>query len=111
MKCWVAPKILKTVQIPLSLFGLETLRFEAWTLDRDLASGLSTMIDNDGWLGLDQGDRQALEQRYTGCDPPCLLDSSDGRSGIFSMESKYQDCYLFVFADLSLRGSITTRWM
>ena len=80
MKCWVAPKILKTVQIPHSLFGLETLRFEAWTLDRDLASGLSTMIDN-GWPGLDQGDRQALEQRYTGCDPPCLLDSSDGRSG------------------------------
>jgi len=29
--------------------------------------------------GLDQGDRQALEQRYAGCDPPCLLDSSDGR--------------------------------
>ena len=34
-------------------------------------------------LGLDQGDRQALEQKYAGCDPPCLLDSSDGRSGIF----------------------------
>ena len=24
-------------------------------------------------------DRQALEQKYSGCDPPCLLDSSDGR--------------------------------
>jgi len=29
--------------------------------------------------GLDQGDRQVLEQKYAGCDPPCLLDSSDGR--------------------------------
>ena len=29
--------------------------------------------------GLDLGDRQALEQKYAGCDPPCLLDSSDGR--------------------------------
>ena len=29
--------------------------------------------------GLDTGDRQALEQKYSGCDPPCLLDSSDGR--------------------------------
>jgi len=29
--------------------------------------------------GLDLGDRQVLEQRFAGCDPPCLLDSSDGR--------------------------------
>merc|ERR1719500_1231451 len=29
--------------------------------------------------GLDLGDRQVLEQKYSGCDPPCLLDSSDGR--------------------------------
>ena len=29
--------------------------------------------------GLDIGDRQVLEQKYNGCDPPCLLDSSDGR--------------------------------
>ena len=29
--------------------------------------------------GLDPGDRQVLEQKYAGCDPPCLLDSSDGR--------------------------------
>jgi len=29
--------------------------------------------------GLDLGDRQVLEQKYAGCDPPCLLDSSDGR--------------------------------
>ena len=32
------------------------------------------------WPGLDLGDRQVLEQKYSGCDPPCLLDSSDGRS-------------------------------
>jgi len=29
--------------------------------------------------GLDPGDRQVLEHKYKGCDPPCLLDSSDGR--------------------------------
>ena len=29
--------------------------------------------------GLDPGDRQVLEQKYSGCDPTCLLDSSDGR--------------------------------
>ena len=29
--------------------------------------------------GLDTGDRQALEQKYVDSDPPCLLDSSDGR--------------------------------
>ena len=29
--------------------------------------------------GLDTGDRQVLEQKYQGSDPPCLLDSSDGR--------------------------------
>jgi len=29
--------------------------------------------------GLDLGDRQVLEQKYSDCDPPCLLDSSDGR--------------------------------
>lgn len=29
--------------------------------------------------GLDTGDRQVLEQKYKGSDPPCLLDSSDGR--------------------------------
>merc|ERR1719391_125283 len=29
--------------------------------------------------GLDTGDRLALEQKYSACDPPCLLDSSDGR--------------------------------
>ena len=31
------------------------------------------------WPGLDTGDRQALEQKYSGMEPPCLLDSSDGR--------------------------------
>ena len=34
--------------------------------------------------GLDLGDRQVLEQRYAGCDPPCLLDSSDGRWAVHS---------------------------
>jgi len=29
--------------------------------------------------GLDPGDRQVLEQKYSGYDPPCLLDSTDGR--------------------------------
>ena len=29
--------------------------------------------------GMDHGDRQVLEQKYNGYDPPCLLDSSDGR--------------------------------
>jgi hypothetical protein len=29
--------------------------------------------------GLDTGDRQILEHRYASCEPPCLLDSSDGR--------------------------------
>ena len=33
--------------------------------------------------GLDLGDRQVLEQKYSGFDPPCLLDSSDGRWEIF----------------------------
>ena len=35
-------------------------------------------LDSDV-LGLDLGDRQVVEQRFAGCDPPCLLDSSDGR--------------------------------
>ena len=29
--------------------------------------------------GLDPGDRQVIEQKYRGSDPPCLLDSKDGR--------------------------------
>jgi len=29
--------------------------------------------------GLDLGDRQALEHKYAAADPPCLMDSSDGR--------------------------------
>ena len=29
--------------------------------------------------GLDPGDRQVLEQKYSGSEPPCLLDTSDGR--------------------------------
>ena len=38
------------------------------------------IFDSNHVSGLDTGDRQALEQKYSGCDPPCLLDSSDGRS-------------------------------
>ena len=29
--------------------------------------------------GLDVGDRKVIEQMYSGCDPPCMLDSQDGR--------------------------------
>ena len=32
--------------------------------------------------GLDTGDRQILEKQYAGCEPPPLLDSSDGRYGL-----------------------------
>ena len=47
----------------------------------DLTSVLSVAQVTDCLLssGLDLGDRQALEEKYVGCDPPCLLDSSDGR--------------------------------
>ena len=31
------------------------------------------------YQGLDPGDRQVLEQKYSGSEPPCLLDTSDGR--------------------------------
>ncbi|XP_023337906.1 uncharacterized protein LOC111708693 [Eurytemora carolleeae] len=41
--------------------------------------GLSYKSDIIVISGLDAGDRQALEQKYNGFDPPCLLDSSDGR--------------------------------
>jgi len=41
--------------------------------------GVSYKSDIIVLSGLDIGDRQVLEQKYNGCDPPCLLDSSDGR--------------------------------
>merc|ERR1719268_91256 len=41
--------------------------------------GVSYKSDITIISGLDHGDRQVLEQRYLGADPPCLLDSSDGR--------------------------------
>jgi len=41
--------------------------------------GVSYKSDITVISGLDPGDRQVLEQKYSGCDPPCLLDSSDGR--------------------------------
>ena len=40
--------------------------------------------------GLDGGDRLALERTYSGYDPPCLLDSSDGRSDDTSLNSPLQ---------------------
>jgi len=41
--------------------------------------GVSYKSDITIISGLDHGDRQVLEHRYIGCDPPCMLDSSDGR--------------------------------
>jgi len=41
--------------------------------------GVSYKSDISIISGLDLGDRQVLEHKYSGCDPPCLLDSSDGR--------------------------------
>jgi len=41
--------------------------------------GVSYKSDISIISGLDLGDRQVLEKKYSGCDPPCLLDSSDGR--------------------------------
>jgi len=41
--------------------------------------GVSYKSDITVISGLDPGDRQVLEQRFSGFDPPCLLDSSDGR--------------------------------
>ena len=29
--------------------------------------------------GVDTGDRQILEQQFAKCDPPCQVDSTDGR--------------------------------
>ena len=40
---------------------------------------VSRLTNPAHWSGLDTGDRQALEQKYSGMEPPCLLDSSDGR--------------------------------
>lgn len=41
--------------------------------------GVSYKSDITVISGLDPGDRQVLEHKFSGCDPPCLLDSSDGR--------------------------------
>ena len=49
-----------------------------WTEQRDDVAGADG-VEGVDVAGLDLGDRQVLEQRYSGCDPPCLLDSSDGR--------------------------------
>ena len=34
-----------------------------------------------------------LEQKYSGCDPPCLLDSSDGRWGIRGVQKNSKVIY------------------
>ena len=31
------------------------------------------------YVGLDDGDRRALEKKYRGADPPCQMDPEDGR--------------------------------
>lgn len=41
--------------------------------------GVSYKSDISVISGLDPGDRQVLEHKFKGIDPPCLLDSSDGR--------------------------------
>merc|ERR1719317_265430 len=41
--------------------------------------GLSFKSDIIVISGLDVGDRKELEQLYHGCDPPCMLDTQDGR--------------------------------
>ena len=88
-------------------------------------------------LGLDTGDRQVLEQKYKGSDPPCLLDSSDGRwdwnlkqqtpSGnptldkcikwarfnsqfICKFQGLVSNCYYF-YSGSCWRGRAITRWM
>ena len=61
---------------------------------------------NTGCAGLDPGDRQVLERKYIGCDPPCLLDSSDGRWG---KRGKYFN--LLRCSDLCWKVLPTTPWM
>ena len=52
--------------------------------------------------GLDPGDRQVLEHKFSGCDPPCLLDSSDGRWA----RDNTADILLFLtFARFVLKGA------
>ena len=61
-----------TAQIPGSLLQVRYHSHIRWAA---VVSGRG----HDTVAGLDLGDRQALEHKYSGCDPPCLLDSSDGR--------------------------------
>ena len=42
--------------------------------------GLSHKAENTIIFGLDNEDQEAIEQKYDGCVPPCLVDSQDGRS-------------------------------
>ena len=60
--------------------------------------------------GLDPGDRQVLEQKYSGCDPPCLLDSSDGRYACMSSLSSSSSS-LAAILGLCWKVWATTLWM
>jgi len=58
------------------------LKSENWVMvvsEQHRYQGVSYKSDIIVISGLDPGDRQVLEYKYSGCDPPCLLDSSDGR--------------------------------
>ena len=53
-----------------------------------------TMLNVDVFCwGLDTGDRQALEQKYRNTEPPCLLDSSDGRWERVRETNIYHSCF------------------
>jgi len=59
-----------------------TSRGQNWILvisEQHRYQGVSYKSDITVISGLDPGDRSVLEQKYLGSDPPCLLDSSDGR--------------------------------
>ena len=62
--------------------------------------------------GLDLGDRQVLEHKYSGCDPPCLLDSSDGRwegdprNDLSTEKLKEQNFRVFCILSLFLCNSL-----
>merc|ERR1719500_610229 len=58
------------------------LKSENWVMvvsEQHRYQGVSYKSDIIVISGLDPGDRQVLEYKYSGCDPPCLLDSSNGR--------------------------------
>ena len=75
-------KLRKKYLIPFNFIGNFELKlcFQQQQMnERELREVDGIDVDGVDVAGLDLGDRQVLEQRYSGCDPPCLLDSSDGR--------------------------------